>query len=59
MFQLTEKTKATAFIQSLSPRGFDDSLLAYIIFAANEETRTGRINTNTSNADDASKPSCN
>jgi hypothetical protein len=51
--------KASAFVQSLSPRGFDDSLMAYIIFAANEETRSGRINTGVSNADDANKPSCN
>jgi hypothetical protein len=50
---------ASAFVQSLSPRGFDESLMAYIIFAANEETRTGRIQTGASNADDASKPSCN
>jgi hypothetical protein len=33
--------------------------LSYIIFAANEETRTGRIRTNISNLDDSSKPSCN
>ncbi|MBE0612734.1 MAG: hypothetical protein IH604_03600, partial [Burkholderiales bacterium] len=59
LFQYTDKAKASAYIQSLSPRGFDDSLLAYIIFAANEETRTGRISTSTSNADDANKPSCN
>jgi len=56
---ITDGTKATAFIQSASPRGFDDSLMSYIIFAANEETRTGRIRTNISNLDDSSKPSCN
>jgi len=50
---------ASAFIQSSSKRGFNDSLLGYIIFAANEETRTGRIRTGVSNADDSSKPSCN
>jgi hypothetical protein len=55
----TEPTKATAFVQSASPRGFDDSMLSYIIFAANEETRTGRIRTNVSSMDDSSKPSCN
>ncbi|MCX7142725.1 MAG: hypothetical protein NT123_16980, partial [Proteobacteria bacterium] len=55
----TDPVKATAFIQSASPRGFDDSLMAYIIFAANEETRTGRIRTSTSSMDDSSKPSCN
>jgi hypothetical protein len=54
-----DPTIASAFVQSLSPRGFDESLMAYIIFAANEETRTGRIQTGASNADDASKPSCN
>ncbi|TSA10394.1 MAG: hypothetical protein D4R74_14855 [Betaproteobacteria bacterium] len=58
-FLRTDVTKATGFVQSLSPRGFDDSLMAYIIFAANEETRTGRIRTGVSNADDANKPSCN
>ncbi|MBE0627388.1 MAG: hypothetical protein IH606_21525, partial [Burkholderiales bacterium] len=58
-FQLTDATRATAFIQSLSPRGFDDSLMSYIIFAANEETRAGRINTGLSNVDDSNKPSCN
>ncbi|MFA5915314.1 MAG: hypothetical protein WC830_17345 [Burkholderiales bacterium] len=58
-FLNTDVTKASAFVQSLSQRGFDDSLLAYIIFAANEETRTGRIHTSVSNADDANKPSCN
>ncbi len=51
--------KASAFVQSLSPRGFDDSLMAYVIFAANEETRTGHINTAVSKDDDANKPSCN
>jgi len=55
----SDLTRATAFIQSLSPRGFDDSLMSYIIFAANEETRTGRIRTSTTSMDDASKPSCN
>ena len=58
-FLNTDTSKATAFIQSLSPRGFDDSLMSYIIFAANEETRTGRIRTGVSNTDDLSKPSCN
>ena len=58
-FMHEDLTKATAFVQSLSPRGFDDSLMAYIIFAANEETRTGRIRTAISNEDDANKPSCN
>jgi len=58
-FLQTDADKATAFIQSLSPRGFDDSLMAYVIFAANEETRAGRINTGLSNVDDANKPSCN
>ena len=58
-FLNTDVTKATAFIQSLSPRGFDESLMSYIIFAANEETRTGRIRTGISTMDDSSKPSCN
>ena len=58
-FMQTDVSKASAFVQSLSARGFDDSLMAYIIFAANEETRTGRIHTGVSNADDANKPSCN
>ena len=58
-FLNTDTAKATAFIQSLSTRGFDDSLLAYILFAANEETRTGRIRTSASGTDDLSKPSCN
>jgi hypothetical protein len=58
-FLQLDGTKASAFVQSLSPRGFDDSLMAYIIFAANEETRTGRIHTGVSNVDDANKPSCN
>jgi hypothetical protein len=58
-FLNTDVTKATAFIQSLSPRGFDESLMSYIIFAANEETRTGRIRTGISTMDDPSKPSCN
>ena len=58
-FLQTDLTKASGFVQSLSPRGFDDSLMSYIIFAANEETRTGRIRTGVSNTDDISKPSCN
>ncbi|MBE0621635.1 MAG: S-layer family protein, partial [Burkholderiales bacterium] len=58
-FLQEDLTKASAFMQSLSPRGFDDSLMAYIIFAANEETRTGHINTAVSKDDDANKPSCN
>ena len=58
-FLQTDATKATAFVQSLSPRGFDDSLLSYIIFAANQETQAGRIRTGTSTLDDSSKPSCN
>jgi hypothetical protein len=58
-FLQTDATKATAFIQSLSPRGFDDSLLSYIIFAANQETQAGRIRTGISTMDDSSKPSCN
>jgi hypothetical protein len=33
--------------------------MSYIIFAANEETRTGRIRTGISTMDDSSKPSCN
>jgi hypothetical protein len=51
--------KTSAFVQSLSPRGFEDSLMSYIIFAANEETRTGRIRTGVSSTDDMNKPSCN
>jgi hypothetical protein len=58
-FWQRDDTKASAFVQSLSPRGFDESLMAYIIFAANEETRTGRIHTSVSSTDDANKPSCN
>jgi hypothetical protein len=58
-YMLRSVATATAFIQSGSPRGFDDSLMAYIIFAANEETRTGRIRTGVTSMDDASKPSCN
>jgi hypothetical protein len=54
-----DATRATAFIQSDSKRGFDDSLMAYIIFAAQESARTGRINAGVSAADDSSKPSCN
>ncbi|MFH1043834.1 MAG: hypothetical protein V1796_01955, partial [Pseudomonadota bacterium] len=58
-FWQKDVSKASAFVQSLSPRGFDESLMAYIIFAANEETRTGRIRTGVSTMDDSSKPSCN
>ena len=58
-FMQEDLSKAAAFVQSLSPRGFDDSLLGYIIFAANEETRTGHIQTAVSKEDDSSKPSCN
>ncbi|MHB8668620.1 MAG: hypothetical protein ACYC7B_14005, partial [Burkholderiales bacterium] len=54
-----DPTKATAFVQSFSPRGFDDSLMSYIIFATNEETQAGRINVSASNSNDSSKPSCN
>jgi hypothetical protein len=57
-FMQTNVTKATAFIQSLSPRGFPESLMSYITFAANDETRSGR-RTGTSTTDDSSKPSCN
>ena len=58
-FLQPDATKATAFVQSFSPRGFDDSLMAYIIFATNEETQAGRINVSASNANDSNKPSCN
>ena len=55
----TDTPKATAFIQSLATRGFDESLMSYIIFAANQETQTGRVRTGVANTDDISKPSCN
>jgi hypothetical protein len=58
-FMNLDLDKASSFLQSQSQRGFDDSLLAYIIFAANEETRAGRIVTGVSNTDDSNKPSCN
>ena len=58
-FLQPDATKATAFVQSFSPRGFDDSLMAYIIFATNEETQAGRINVSASNTNDSNKPSCN
>ena len=58
-FLQPDATKASAFVQSFSPRGFDDSLMAYIIFATNEETQAGRINVSASNTNDSNKPSCN
>jgi hypothetical protein len=58
-FLQADPTKATAFVQSFSPRGFDDSLMSYIIFATNEETQAGRINVSVSNTNDPSKPTCN
>jgi hypothetical protein len=58
-FLQPDPTRTSAFVQSFSPRGFDDSLLGYVIFAANEEALAGRINTNVSDSNDSSKPSCN
>jgi hypothetical protein len=47
-----------AFITANTPRAFD-SLLGYIIFAANEETRAGRIRAGLGASDDANMPACN
>ena len=49
---------SSAFIQANSPRAFD-GLLSYIIFAANEETRAGRIRAGLGTSDDANLPTCN
>jgi hypothetical protein len=49
---------SSAFITANSPRAYD-SLLGYIIFAANEETRAARLRAGLSTSDDSNMPSCN
>ena len=48
----------SAFIEASSLRAFD-SLLGYIIFAANEETRAARIRAGLGASDDSNMPACN
>jgi hypothetical protein len=48
----------SAFIEANSLRAFD-SLLGYIIFAANEETRAARIRAGLGASDDSNMPACN
>ena len=49
---------AAATITANSPRAFDN-LLNYIIFAANEETRAGRLRLGLGAGDDSNLPTCN
>jgi hypothetical protein len=49
---------SAAFVQANSPRA-NESLLRYIIYAANEETRASRARAGIGGADDSNLPSCN
>jgi hypothetical protein len=56
--QVTQAGISSAFITADSPRSYD-SLLSYLIFAANEETQAARVRAGISTTDDSSSPSCN
>jgi hypothetical protein len=56
--QVLDPSLAPATIIANSPRNFD-SLLSYIIFAANQETQAARIRAGQSTTDDSNLPSCN
>jgi len=51
--------RGIAFVQTGVLPGFDTNLINYIIFAANEETRTSRVRAGLGSGDDSSAPSCN
>jgi hypothetical protein len=55
--RLVDARLGTSAVVANSPRSYE-SLLGYIIFAANEETRAARIRAGLT-ADDSSLPSCN
>jgi len=55
----TDSGRGTAYVQTGVLPGFDTSLINYIIFAANEETRTSRVRAGLGSGDDSSAPSCN
>jgi hypothetical protein len=56
--QFNDPGLAPATIVANSPRNFD-SLLSYIIFAANQETQAARIRSGQTSLDDSNLPSCN
>ena len=55
---LSDPARAVAYIQT-GVKGFDTSLLNYLIFAANEETKASRLRTGAGGSDDSNLPSCN
>ncbi len=58
LLNYSDRSMAPAYIQSGPQRNFD-SLLSYILYAANEETRVTRIKVGTTSKDDANLPSRN
>ena len=55
-----DNARSSAYIQSgVIPIGFDSSLINYLIFAANEETKATRLRAGLGAGDDSSAPSCN
>ena len=56
--QVTQAGISSAFITANSARSYD-SLLGYIIYAANEETRASRARGGLGASDDSNSPSCN
>ena len=55
-----DNARSSAYIQSgVIPIGFDTSLINYLIFAANEETKATRLRAGLGAGDDSSAPSCN
>ena len=58
LIRITDASRASAYIQT-GVNQFDTSLLNYLIFAANEETRTSRVRAGLGGTDDSNLPSCN
>jgi hypothetical protein len=54
---VTDGARGDSIVQT-GVQTFDSSLLAYIIFAANEETRTARIRKGLGEGDDLGAPAC-
>jgi hypothetical protein len=56
--KISDPNRSAAYIQT-GVRLFDTSLLNYLIFAANEETRTARVRAGLGAGDESNLPACN
>jgi hypothetical protein len=56
--KISDPGRGSAYIQT-GVKLFDTSLLNYLIFAANEETRTSRLRAGLTGGDDSNLPACN